>query len=147
MKKMILIASFFIAVMLLMPIAAVTASNTKIETQIKKNSDNYDKSILNVNNNGPVLEIDFEGSRIIIKNTGDKEAVNVTWSIDIYGLVIIGGYHSGTISSILPGEQVEHRLGFIFGFGSVTVKATVSAENGGYASASESGFLLLIFIM
>ncbi|EMR74340.1 hypothetical protein MBGDN05_00734 [Thermoplasmatales archaeon SCGC AB-539-N05] len=145
MKKIILITSFFIAVMLLMPIAAVTASNAKIETQIKKNSDNYDTPILNVNNYGPFLEIEFDGLCIIIKNTGDEEAVNVEWSIDIDGLVFIGGHSSGTISSIPPGGEVRVCLGFILGIGPVKITITISAEDIDTITITFRGFLLGFF--
>jgi len=60
-----------------------------------------------------------------IKNIGDYEIYNVTWSINVSGVVLIGAHTEGTISS-LPPQGKEQIKSLVFGFGPAVI--TVTAE-------------------
>ena len=78
-----------------------------------------------------------------IKNVGTADANNVQWSIDLEGgLVIIGGHADGTISTLAAGASQTVKIGFVLGFGGVTI--TVAADG---ASKSATGTVLLFLVI
>jgi len=65
------------------------------------------------------------GITAVIRNTGDIDISDLTWSIDFGFVAKIGRYSSGTISMLSGFDEVVIRSGFVFGigFGAVTVVA------------------------
>ena len=95
----------------------------------------------------PVIEIgDITGGLLkvtaVIKNTGDADATDVDWSINLNGgLILLGKETTGTAATIPAGGQVEVTSGLILGFG----KTTITVFAGG-ASKDQAATVLLIFI-
>ena len=95
----------------------------------------------------PVIEIgDITGGLLkvtaVIKNTGEADATDVDWSINLNGgLILLGKETTGTAATIPAGGQVEVTSGLILGFGKTTI--TVSA---GGESKDQAATVLLIFI-
>jgi len=82
------------------------------------------------------------GVTAVIENTGAADGEDIAWSISIDApLMILGGETSGSID-VPAGGEVSISSGFVLGFGPAAI--TVSA---GDASGSESGTVLLIFIL
>jgi len=65
------------------------------------------------------------GVTVVIRNTGDIDLSDLTWSIDFGDVAKIGSYSSGTISMLSGFDEIVIRSGFVFGigFGAVTVVA------------------------
>jgi hypothetical protein len=95
----------------------------------------------------PVIEIgDITGGLLkvtaVIKNTGEADATDVDWSINLNGgLILLGKETTGTAPTIPAGGQVEVTSSLILGFGKTTI--TVSA---GGDSKDQAATVLLIFI-
>jgi len=82
------------------------------------------------------------GVTAVVENTGAADAEEVAWSIVIDApLMILGGETSGFIDVPVGGE-VSISSGFVLGFGPAAITVTA-----GDASGSESGTVLLIFIL
>jgi len=82
------------------------------------------------------------GVTAVIENTGTADGEDVAWSISIDApLMILGGETSGSID-VPAGGEVSVRSGFVLGFGPAAITV-----NAGDASGSESGTVLLIFIL
>jgi len=77
------------------------------------------------------------GVKATIANIGSLPATNVDWSVDLSGLVFIGGHSEGTIDEIAPGESVEVGPSFVFGIGPTTITV-----NAGGVTATAKGFIL-----
>ncbi|UCD12868.1 MAG: PKD domain-containing protein [Thermoplasmatales archaeon] len=101
----------------------------------------------------PVIEIgETTGGlfrvKTVIKNTGDGEATLVTWNINLTGgLILLGRRTSGTIESILPGEQVNITSRLIFGIGRINVMINAKTLNGPLSTKDQKGIVFLIFVM
>jgi hypothetical protein len=106
-----------------------------------------DTAMVTITEPAPVIEIgDITGGLLkvtaVIKNTGDADATDVDWSINLNGgLILLGKETTGTAATIPAGGQVEVTSGLILGFGKTTI--TVSA---GGASKDQAATVLLIFI-
>ena len=82
------------------------------------------------------------GVSAIIENTGNADAINVQWSIDLEGaLVIVGNHADGTISTLAAGTSQTVKIGFVLGFGGVTIKAAADG-----ATKSATGTVLLFLV-
>ncbi len=77
------------------------------------------------------------GVSAIIENTGKTDATDISWSIDLDGLVLIGAHTEGTISSLAAGGSETVKAGFIFGLG----KATITVTAGGATKTTEGTVL------
>ena len=78
-----------------------------------------------------------------IANAGTAAANNVQWSIDLEGgLVLVGAHADGTISTLAPGASQTVKIGFVLGFGGVTI--TVAADG---ATKTASGTVLGPFVI
>jgi len=76
------------------------------------------------------------GVSAVIENVGTAAATDVSWSIDLSGIVF-PNHKEGTIASLEAGEAVTVSTGFIFGIGPITI--TVSADG---ASKTASGMAI-----
>ena len=77
-----------------------------------------------------------------IKNVGTAAATDVQWSIDLEGgLVLVGAHADGTISTLADGASQTVKIGFVLGFGGVTIKVTA---NGASKSADATVLLFLV---
>jgi len=101
----------------------------------------------------PVLEIGSIigglGIKSSVKNTGERAAINVTWTITLDGkLVFVGKSSTGTIVTIAAGEEEAIKTGFNFGFGKINIVITAKAENTlEEVSAKKTAFLLGPFVV
>ena len=78
-----------------------------------------------------------------IENVGTADATNVQWSIDLEGgLVIVGKHADGTIPTLAAGASQTVKIGFVFGFGGVTITAAA-----GGATKIASGTVLGPFVI
>ncbi|HEC87305.1 MAG TPA: hypothetical protein ENI49_05510 [Thermoplasmatales archaeon] len=88
----------------------------------------------------PILTIDKIsggfGVQATISNVGNAPAEDVKWSIDINGLILLGGHTEGT-ETLTPGASKTVKSGFIFGFG----KASITVTFGDVTKTAE-GFVL-----
>jgi len=72
-----------------------------------------------------------KGVHVIIRNNGNQNATNLTWSIQLTGgLVIIGKKADGTLGNILPDESLTVDLPFILGMGKTSITTTVVCNEG-----------------
>lgn len=100
---------------------------------------------------GPILEVRPLSSGLFrlevpIKNSGDVDASDVSWRIELSGGAVIGGSHEGTGFMIPAGGTAMVTSGFIFGFGPTEVLVTVEYGDGGVSSRRQDGFVFLFFI-
>ena len=83
---------------------------------------------------------------VAIKNTGLAEADNINWQITLDGgLILLGKETTGTIQTILVGEEEEVRSRLIFGFGQTRVTVTADILEGSDVR-NQGAFVLLFFI-
>jgi len=81
-----------------------------------------------------------------IKNTAIVEAEDITWKISLDGGVILLGKEStGTIDTILPGEETSVSSNLIFGFGPTRVVMTIEIPEGS-DTRNQGAYMLLFFI-
>jgi len=100
---------------------------------------------------GPMLEVRPIQSGLLqldvpIKNSGSVDATDVTWSIELDGGAFIGGFHEGTGFTVPAKGTSILSSGFILGLGPTIVTVTVEYGDGGIATRSQDGFVLLFFI-
>jgi len=62
---------------------------------------------------------------VTIKNIGMLNAQNLSWAINLEGLVFIGQHYEGNIQELKAGDETNIETGFIFGFGPATIKVAV----------------------
>ncbi len=93
------------------------------------------------------------GVTIVIRNTGDDEAKNVTWAIDLDGDYILTGPYTlppyPVIRSISAGESVAVRSWdnhFIFGFGRTNIDVFVEDESGIQINKTAQAFAIGIYL-
>jgi len=72
-----------------------------------------------------------------VSNTGSVAGEQVSWSIDLSGLVFLGAETTGTIAILEPGDTDTISSGLVFGLGPSTITVTV-----GGASQAASGMVL-----
>lgn len=94
-----------------------------------ENSDIYFDTIPGVSI--PIIEItSIEGGfgvSINIENTGTGDATDIQWIINIEGgLILLSGHKEGTIPTLIAGDSISIKTGFVFGFGSVTITASAA---------------------
>jgi hypothetical protein len=77
------------------------------------------------------------GVSAVVANVGTADATDISWSIDLDGLVFIGAHTEGTISSLAAGGSETVKAGFVFGLG----KATITVTAGGATKTAEGTVL------
>jgi hypothetical protein len=100
---------------------------------------------------GPMLEVRPIQSGLLqldipIKNSGSVDATDVTWSIELDGGAFIGASHQGTGFTVPAEGTAILSSGFILGLGPTVVTVTIEYGDGGVATRSQDGFVLLFFI-
>ena len=82
------------------------------------------------------------GVSAVIANSGGGDAVDVGWSIEIDGgLILVGKSAEGTISSLPAGGSTTVRIPFVLGLGGVTITVTA-----GGVSGTADATVLLFFV-
>jgi len=97
----------------------------------------------------PELDIEITGGfgvNAIIANSGEADAINVAWEINVEdGFVFFGGNEQGS-SDIPIGGEIN--IGTIpIGIGAISITVTADTENGEQVTKTEDGFLFLIFVV
>ena len=84
-----------------------------------------------------------------IKNVGDVDATDVTWSIGLYGRIRpIWGEWNGTIPNLPVGEsEIVCTDDFILGLGRVTITVTADADNADKVEKTASAFVFLFLVL
>jgi hypothetical protein len=80
------------------------------------------------------------GIQVTLSNVGNADAVNVPWSIVVDGRVFVGSEKSGVVT-LAPGASTTVSIGFILGFGPITI--TITADK---ATKTADAKLLLFFV-
>ncbi len=95
----------------------------------------------------PQIQIQRFGSgigsfRVILKNIGDAEATNVSWTIKLHEGIHLNSERHGIIDSIKPGKRAVVRNPFLFGFGLPMI--TIEVESQKLEKQKETTTALLI---
>ena len=90
----------------------------------------------------PVIEIESIsggfGVSAVVANVGTADAVDLQWSIDLEGgLILIGKNKEGTIPILAAGNSETVKSGLVFGFGKTTIQVTA----GGVTQTAEGTVL------
>jgi len=84
----------------------------------------------------------------VIKNTGEWEATDVSWHIDLVGgLIFSGGNSSGEIPNIPAGGETTVSSSAIFGLGKPLVVVTANAQDGSHDIRERDVFVFFIIIL
>jgi glucose/arabinose dehydrogenase len=119
MKKYIILFITFLLLASCIPLVAST-KNVEIKTPIKSQISQLEIEVINGG----------AGVSAIIKNIGNIEAVDVNWSIELTGgLILIGKSEQNVIPSISRNNSEIVEIPFVVGFGKTMI--TVSAEPSG----------------
>lgn len=99
----------------------------------------------------PVLDIDFINGGLFkvtttIENPGIAEAEDIDWKITLKGgFILLGKETTGSIETILPGEEKNVTSNLIFGFGPTRVIVRVVIPEG-TKERGQGGFVYLFYI-
>jgi len=72
------------------------------------------------------IELDGIWNGCTVANTGERDLADISWSIDVDGMVLFGGHTAGTIDLLPAGETATIGMGFTFGFGPVWMVITAA---------------------
>ena len=89
---------------------------------------------------------DGVGISAVITNTGDVNATNVVWNINLDGFVLFRRRTSDIIPNLAVGESVEIYSGIPFGIGAIDITINAACAEGPYDIETASGRLFLFFI-
>ena len=85
--------------------------------------------------------------RVVIKNTGELVATNITWSINlISGFIFRGTKTFGKIDKIYPGEEITIKSKVILGLGRTDITINAKIEDGGLDIKNANAFVFLFSI-
>jgi len=88
------------------------------------------------------------GVSAVIKNTGDGDATDVEWTINLDGgLIILGKETKGTITTIPAGDEETIKSSLIFGIGKPTITITAECYEGASDAQTASGLVILFFVL
>ena len=83
-----------------------------------------------------------------IRNSGDVDATEVNWSIDIPSMIPGRWHWEGTIPNLLAGEiNLISSDGLIFGLGKIGITVTVHMTYTEDVTKTKNGFVLIIFVI
>jgi len=107
----------------------------------------------NYNNVGLLNGLEIEvinggiGINAIIRNKGEINLTNVTWSIELDGgLIILGKTGSGEIPLLLPDQTTTVEIPLVFGFGKTPITVNVDAEETNSTSRIVQGRVVAFFV-
>jgi len=85
--------------------------------------------------------------KAIIKNTGELEATNISWNINlISGYIFKGAKTSGKIDRLYPGEEITIRSKLILGLGRTDITVNARIQDGGLDIKNADAFVFLFLI-
>jgi len=95
----------------------------------------------------PLLEIGTItggfGVTTSVKNTGEADATNVVWTINLDGkLVFLGKSSTDTIATLAFAGDEQIKAGFILGFGKTNIVVSATCDEGVTAEITKSAFVL-----
>ncbi|HEC82005.1 MAG TPA: M20/M25/M40 family metallo-hydrolase [Thermoplasmatales archaeon] len=126
------------------------AGDYKIKVKIKDNEgveSNWSKP-LQVHVKGPKLEITLTsglGVKATIKNTGDKDAADVTWSIQVEGGILdnINLSANDVITTLAAGDEIRvETKKHVIGVGQIKIKVTATAPYTDPAIKNTDGLII-----
>jgi hypothetical protein len=84
-----------------------------------------------------------------VRNIGETNATNITWSINVTGGLFkrVNKMATGTIVSLAPGASVGISLDRFFGFGKILIVVSVKAQNALKITVTMNGFLCGPFVL
>ncbi|MEM4258905.1 MAG: hypothetical protein QXL17_07140 [Candidatus Thermoplasmatota archaeon] len=85
------------------------------------------------------------GLRAILKNTGDADATQVSWSITANGGLVFPKQKNGVISTLASGDTTTIKM-IVLGFGPTVFTITATCDEGAEVEANQSGFVLFFFV-
>ena len=96
----------------------------------------------------PELEIEISKDEVLIKNTGESDAIDVVWSVDITGgfLGLIDKHLEGDVEILPTGDEIVVELPLLLGIGPLEIAAIANASNADEVDETANGFIFLIFI-
>jgi len=102
------------------------------------------KTILNLTVTSPFIR-----PTIAIKNTGEVTAQNITWQVSVKGGLFnkINKTLNGSLTDLIPGDEILVKFGMIVGLGPIVVTMRVSAINVKEVTITINGFVFLFFII
>ncbi len=88
------------------------------------------------------------GIKSLVKNTGEGDATNVDWTIELDGnLIFIGKLTTETEPTIASGAEVDIKAGFIFGIGKTNIKVSATCDEGNFVEKTSSAFVFGPFVL
>jgi len=85
--------------------------------------------------------------KAVIKNTGELEATNISWNINlISGYIFKGAKTSGKIDRLYPGEEITIRSKLILGLGRTDITINARIQDGGLDIKNADAFVFLFLI-
>jgi hypothetical protein len=94
------------------------------------------------------LEINISQKEMIIRNSGDADAYDISWTMNNTG-GIFGGIDQhlyGNIEILPSGDEVKVALPFLIGLGRLQIEASVGSINTELYTTSVKGIIFLFFI-
>jgi outer membrane protein assembly factor BamB/PKD repeat protein len=87
------------------------------------------------------------GVNAVLKNVGEADATNVTWSITLKGgFIFLGNATTASITHIQAGSNASIKSSLIIGIGKSTITVTATCDEGVSAKGTANGFVILIFV-
>jgi len=85
--------------------------------------------------------------KAVIKNIGELEAFNISWSMNlISGFIFKGEKTSGFIDTILPGAEITIKSNIIIGLGRTDITVNTKIKDGFFDIKNKDAFVLMFFI-
>jgi len=109
----------------------------------KQNNNNMRKT------NGLEIEVISGGIGVnaIIRNNGDTNATNLTWSIQLDGgFILLGKTGSGEISLLKPDQTTTVEIPFVFGFGKTIITVNIEADTTNSTDRIARGRIVAFFV-